>query len=286
MCISPLVLKAKPSPSGETTNQVPCGKCFICLSRRQRGWTFRLSEEAKVSSSCSFLTFTYDENNVPLSEHGLPTLDKTHFQKFLKRLRKKSAAYYDAHNIKYYACGEYGTETHRPHYHAIMFNLPPELIQSPAEIEKTWAQGICDVATGNIKTMHYVTKYIMKGKLKPLTIFDDTTGEVLEDDRIQEFSLMSKKMGISFLSKAMKTYLKNNLTGSVQLNGIRQALPRYFKEQAYTKDERLALKLTAEEFRKQFDKDHFKECPILEGEWRNKKIREHLQLIRENRLKL
>ena len=47
------------------------------------------------------------------------SLRKRDFQLFMKRLRKK----YSDDRIRFYACGEYGSETFRPHYHAILFGL-------------------------------------------------------------------------------------------------------------------------------------------------------------------
>ena len=59
-------------------------------------------------------------------------VDKKHFQNFYKKLRKKvphkpyikkdGTTGYKS-NIKYYACGEYGTNNHRPHYHVVDFPL-------------------------------------------------------------------------------------------------------------------------------------------------------------------
>ena len=65
---------------------LPCGKCPNCYARRISGWSFRLMEEDKVSSSSYFITLTYD--NPPMSENGFMTLKKSDFQKFMKRLRK------------------------------------------------------------------------------------------------------------------------------------------------------------------------------------------------------
>jgi hypothetical protein len=65
---------------------VPCGKCVACKKRRATHWSFRLNEEAKLSSSASFLTLTYEKT--PISKNGFQTLVKRDFQLFLKRLRK------------------------------------------------------------------------------------------------------------------------------------------------------------------------------------------------------
>jgi len=45
------------------------------------------------------------------------SLSKKDFQLYMRRLR------FDAgKGLKYYVCGEYGTKSNRPHYHAIIFN--------------------------------------------------------------------------------------------------------------------------------------------------------------------
>jgi len=48
------------------------------------------------------------------------TLKKTDIQKFFKRLRKCHGKKHKS--IKYYAVGEYGGQTLRPHYHIVIFN--------------------------------------------------------------------------------------------------------------------------------------------------------------------
>lgn len=222
MCYTPLTIRRKnASVFGSYTRQVPCGKCSHCLRRRQRGWTFRLMEEAKHSSSCSFITLTYE--TAPLSPNGLPTLDKTDFQKFMKRLRKHPEC---LRKVKYYACGEYGSQTHRPHFHAIMFNLPLQwLNKTPEVIADLWKHGHVDVAQGNELTMAYVSKYIMKGNWLKKDIVDTETGEYITDDRQPEFSLMSKNMGAAFMTENMKKYLKKNFKDTSALEDFAPLYP-------------------------------------------------------------
>lgn len=61
-----------------------------------------------------FLTLTYDDDNIPWDG----SLNKQHFQLFMKRLRFK----YRPKTIRYFHCGEYGQSLRRPHYHALIFN--------------------------------------------------------------------------------------------------------------------------------------------------------------------
>ncbi|AXB22553.1 replication initiation protein [Lynx canadensis associated microvirus CLP 9413] len=53
------------------------------------------------------------------------TLAKRDFQLFMKRLRKA----FPDQKIRYFAAGEYGSETFRPHYHAILFGLKLDDLQ-------------------------------------------------------------------------------------------------------------------------------------------------------------
>ena len=75
-----------------------------------------------------FCTFTYDDDHVPRSYYPDPetgeaipslTLCKRDFQLLMKRIRRR---FPDDH-IRFFACGEYGSQTFRPHYHAIVFDF-------------------------------------------------------------------------------------------------------------------------------------------------------------------
>lgn len=97
--------------------QVPCGKCIGCRLERSRQWAIRCMHEASLYEDNCFITLTYNDDHLP--SNG--SLDKTHFQKFLKRLRKSIYP----QKLRYYHCGEYGDEGGRPHYHAIIFGWSP-----------------------------------------------------------------------------------------------------------------------------------------------------------------
>ena len=86
--------------------------CRIALSRE---WATRVLHESDYWDHSCFTTLTY--NNEHLPKDG--SLHKDELQKFFKRLRK----YLGDRKMKYFACGEYGDEGHRPHYHAILFGI-------------------------------------------------------------------------------------------------------------------------------------------------------------------
>lgn len=193
-CIRPIKLANRDESSSQGWNIVPCGKCQHCLARRTSAWAYRLMQENKEATSSHFITFTYEKE--PLSANLLPTLRKSDFQRFLKRLRKshptipyikQDGSTGRKSNIKYYACGEYGTRTNRPHYHAIMFNINDDHL---SQLEDIWSHGHVRIDPFNIATVSYVVGYLKKPftRLKPY----DNDGQLIHDDRQRHFSLQSK----------------------------------------------------------------------------------------------
>lgn len=173
-----------PSQSSERQIPVPCGKCPPCLKRRSNQWAFRLQQHEKVSSSAIFLTLTYDNHSVPITDKGFMTLHKPDFQKFMKRLRKLHPK---GKSLKYYAVGEYGSTNYRPHYHAILYNADIT-VEDQSLLEQAWSLdgipiGHIHVGLVSGASIAYTVKYIHKGKLIPVHS---------NDDRLPEFSLMSK----------------------------------------------------------------------------------------------
>ncbi len=259
---------------GEFTKIVPCGKCIKCLARRRNSWAFRLAEESKISHSAAFITLTYE--TPPRTRNGYGTLYKKDYQNFIKRLRKglpkKNHPSYT--QIKYYACGEYGTDTKRPHYHAIMFNLPQSYISNPVKLADTWNLGHIDIAPCNTATIRYVTGYLMKGGLETFPdIIDYSTGEIIEDDRNKEFSLMSKQMGSNYLSPQMIKYHKERLVSFVTLpGGVPTVLPRYFRDKIFNKQERQIMNESAEMARNIDFKKLFNNSFSYEIQWKKQQI--------------
>lgn len=138
---------------------VPCGKCNYCLQTKRADWSFRLIQELKVADSAHFLTMTYNEDELPRSDSGIPSLNKEHVQLFQKRLREvQRRAYPGSTNLRYYTVGEYGTRTLRPHYHSILFNLQGKLLPQITDI---WSHGGVFVGDVTGASIHYVTKYVI-----------------------------------------------------------------------------------------------------------------------------
>lgn len=206
---------------------VPCGKCPNCLGRRVSAWSFRLMQEDKICETSHFITLTYDTVHVPITKNGMMTLNKRDLQLFFKRLRK---AHGKGHTkIKYYACGEYGGKTNRPHYHIIMFNAQIELIQS------AWGKGNVHYGQVSGASVGYTLKYISKPSRIPLH---------RNDDRLREFPLMSKGLGINYLSDEIKQWHLSDMHNRMHLtieNGKKVSMPRYYKDKLYNEHQRKAI---------------------------------------------
>lgn len=177
-CITPFTFLDK----NRIVCSAPCGRCPACYKRRISAWSFRLLQEDKRSTSAMFLTLTYNNEHLPRTKRNFATLDKTHLQKFFKRLRKRNE-----NKLKYYACGEYGSTNHRPHYHIVLFNAKTDTIQ-PAWTNPENGLHIGSIHYGAVNgaSVGYTLKYMSKQGKIPMH---------KNDDRQPEFSLMSKGIG-------------------------------------------------------------------------------------------
>lgn len=191
---------------------VPCGKCLACLTTKRNDWSFRLMQEWRASTGALFVTLTYHPKFVP--DTGV---NKRHVQLFMKRLRKV------APKIRYYAVGEYGTKTKRPHYHLILFGV---LDQS--WVRRSWkikGQEIGIVHIGRVSeaSIRYTTKYVIQRV------------ESSPEGMSPPFSLMSRAYGLGgmYLSDAMIEWHRNNLFNYAQFYEQKVRLPRYYKEKIW-----------------------------------------------------
>lgn len=143
-------------------NQVPdvyigCGKCEGCTAQKAFEWAIRMAHESQNHRRNCFLTLTYAEAPEKINRHDP--------QKFIKRLRHHSA-----NPIRYFLTGEYGENTRRPHYHAILFgedfrggayDINGQLYGNKI-LDAIWKNGNCVIAEFNMQTALYVAGYVNK----------------------------------------------------------------------------------------------------------------------------
>lgn len=212
--------------------RLPCGSCYGCTADKAESWAVRLQHESLCWSRSAFITLTYDDLHLPW--YGL---DVEHLQKFLKRLRKATSGHMAAPDgtrpIRYFACGEYGGQTQRPHYHAALFNVDLRERGGLSDLlQETWGMGFHTVSEFTPGRARYIARYALKKVNAPtwqraegFEVLDPTTGEVREQR--QEFAVMSRRKGIGayFLEKYRSDLLRGYVTDK---GGVKRKMPRYY----------------------------------------------------------
>lgn len=163
-------------------NAFGCGQCLPCRINRRRVWSHRITLEASLHEYSSFVTLTYSPEFLPAGA----TLVPEDITKFLKRLRKSIAP----HKIRYFAVGEYGDKSERPHYHLALFGLGPLHAQVIADAWSVNKTPIGHIVVGDLN--QYSAGYVAGYVTKKMTSFDD---ERL-NGRHPEFARMSTSPGL------------------------------------------------------------------------------------------
>lgn len=256
-CLKPIRLTKNLSPVLYPDGlEVPCGKCLHCRKQYARQWSTRLYHELSYHEKSCFITLTYSDENVPVNEETrFMTLRKKDLQKFFKRLRKRL----DNRRLKYYACGEYGTSTQRPHYHIIIYGVGLS-DDDRAAVMDSWK--LCDWKNSTIRkkafglvetrSIQYVASYIDKK-------FSGALADEEYDQKGREpiFRLVSAGIGRRFVIENEKQIFQD---GFIRLSGTKRSLPRYYlntlakTKEKEVEDLKLKIKQNAE----------FAECEIVE----------------------
>lgn len=239
---------------------IPCGQCIGCRIGYSRQWAVRMMLEKEYSDNCYFLTLTYDDDHLTFEESFDPrtritqapnmvthcdpdtgelldhmTLNrgpKSDLVKFNKRLRKKFGD-----GIRFYATGEYGSKTFRPHYHGIYFNLPLEDLKffmhdkkfnyyTSDTIARLWPFGFHLITEVSFETCAYVSRYVTK----------KATGEGAAEKYEKfgicpEYSIMSRRPGIGrqwFDEHGSDAYESYIITVSDSKGGFQFQPPAYY----------------------------------------------------------
>lgn len=256
---------------------VPCGKCIGCRMSRSREWSTRIMHETAYHEDGNvFITITYNDESLPSDE----SLNKEDFIRFIRRLKTR----FNDRKLKYFACGEYGEETKRPHYHAIIFglgfsDLAPYRVNSKIWASKLlqdiWPYGHNTIGSVTYKSARYVADYIGKMDDRPeLVAF-----------RELPFKLQSQGIGKRWCLDNRKQIEENmNITLFGQSVGIPKAyqkwldLPRdFFIEKAIDRENDIHEKMM-DRAKRHYNSGYFKEKEMaLEQYSKNLKARKELK---------
>ena len=212
--------------------QLPCGQCVGYRLERSRQWAMRCHHEASLYQDNCFITLTYSDEHLPSDK----SLHVDHFQKFMKRLRKRFGE-----GVRYYHCGEYGEKYMRPHYHACLFNFdfPDKKIWKEnngnrlyisESLSELWPFGFVTIGDVTFESAAYVARYIMKkvnGDLAESHYerVDWDTGEVYHLK--PEYTTMSRRPGIgsNWFAKFKDDIFPQDY---VVINGKKLKPPRFY----------------------------------------------------------
>jgi len=204
---------------------IPCGQCQGCRLERSRQVAIRIMHEASLYEANVFLTLTYRDECLPEND----SLELRDWQLFMKRLKKRERG----RKIRFYHCGEYGETTHRPHYHAILFNtdFPDKVFLKKSEtglpiyksdyLDEIWRHGDCYIGSVTFESAAYCGRYVMK-KL---------TGSRKSEygSREPEYATSSLKPGIGapWLLKWKSDVYPHDYC---VINGLQVRVPKYYDQ--------------------------------------------------------
>lgn len=192
----------------------------------------RCVHEAQMHEENAFLTLTYNNENLPEDK----SVSKKVVSNFIKDLRH-SLEDSDGKTIKpirFFACGEYGDQLGRPHYHLCLFGHQfPDLelrardklgghnhVYTSQSLENLWGKGFCTIGNLTFESAAYVARYVTK----------KITGQKAENHyqgKTPEFAVMSRMPGIGrpWIEKYLGDVYPKDF---VHVNGIRMRPCRYY----------------------------------------------------------
>lgn len=236
----------------------PCGHCYECIAVHRSTWTARNLIEHLHSASSYFVTLTYSDDYIwklPYADSlGYFAPDRSHYQLFLKRLRKRYGP-----GVRYFLCHEYGFHFKRPHYHVILY-FPYFVDLKCRDIYDFWTYGIVSVDRLTQARMHYTSKYLNKSyrkvNRKVAEYFSEHGSDFEALDTAQKsfirynsFLRMSTRpfIGYQLLEDASmvdyirKSAFENSCYPPLSVLGQVFPIPRIYVKKIFTDEERILL---------------------------------------------
>lgn len=229
---------------------VPCGRCIGCRLERSRQWAMRCLHEASLRKYNSYITLTFNDENINKNK----SIQLRDIQLFMKKMRKRYG------KMRFFACGEYGENTRRPHYHVLIFGFDfkdkkfhtkskGHNLYTSKSLNKIWPYGFALIGDVTFESAAYVARYIVKKALGPNIpkncYVDIETGEMIEGLE-PEFVTMSKKPGIGMKwLRRFRQEVYDNGDDFVVINGKKMKPPKYYDKMLEVVDKELSEKIKA-----------------------------------------
>lgn len=221
---------------GTDSLRLPCGGCIGCRTARAREWALRCTLEQSEHDAQCWVTLTYADEYLP------PTLCLPHLQRYVRSLRKRRGP------LRYFAAGEYGERTYRPHYHAILFGVSE---QERAVLEEAWPHGFVRVDPLTPAAISYVAGYCSKKigwrDYERGERIDYSTGEVYEYQ--PPFVRMSRRPGIGGAARKFRSSWRTHAVHAGSPMPVPRFLHKAWRDTASDED----IRVLEEEKRDRYD---------------------------------
>lgn len=241
--------------------RVPCGHCVACRRRRQQDWSIRLQHECDTclqsGGSAYFITLTYAPEHLRYKvdkesgeQYDVPSVCTTDPGLFMRKFRKRYGK-----PCRYFCCGEYGKQFDRPHLHIMLF-LPIQETSASLRplVEKSWPFGIVKgIYPFSVRLSEYIAKYSMKQ-------FGDDY-----EKKEKPFARMSLKpaIGSSFITDDNRErYQRDKVFFTWDFTGTPFALPRYYRDRLFTREQLDANNISVERMRYNADIAAMRKDPL------------------------
>lgn len=219
--------------------KLPCGNCYGCMKERARDWSVRCQHEASCWSSSCFLTLTYDDEHLPKDHNLVPRDLQLFMMRFRQRVNGVDSLPDGSRPVRFFACGEYGDRTQRPHYHVLLFNvsLPRNKMLGASRyssdvLDRSWKLGHAVVDQVTSRSIAYVARYCVKKlRRKRQEWVKAQTGEVVP--RVPEFGRMSLRPAIG--QYWFDKYSSDLCRGYCVVDGRKVRLPRFYTDKLIEK---------------------------------------------------
>lgn len=235
--------------------EVPCGKCLGCQADQSLMWSIRAYHESIMHKESCFITLTYDQEHMPPGGN----ISKRDLQLFFKRLRRRleretakvclqvpmSAwpGLLKRDRFRYVACGEYGGQTHRPHYHLILFGrdflegaIPINSdLYTHKLLEEVWGKGIVSIAPVSMASICYVCGYVQKKVGDPDTFRLESRRPGIGHDWLDRYGDSARRTGVVSIEGRSYQIPKRYIQWDEDFfKEIKAARMKFAKEQAST----------------------------------------------------
>ena len=252
------------APNGVKYAYIPDAGSQAARRTMQKDWEFRLNAEfttlKKRGWNLAFMTLTYSEEHLPhipkdifkdgKEYRSIPCFSRSDVQEFIQSIRHYCKYHYGftaEKAVRYFISCEYGSITHRPHYHAILaWDSSVSYETMHALCTHYWNHGILfprdprgeenilpfEIVGDVSSAVAYCSKYVCKD----LDFAKAVSGvSLMENTRIYKnccsFHLQSKSLGYSFIADMSDREKWNAYSTGVsfQGDGYTYRLPLYIK---------------------------------------------------------